>query len=95
MRKTFNILLLIILSSFFADANAYLIRAFDPGNYPYTDEQLGINGFSIESFEDDTLVDNLSVYFGHYTTEGTHLISSDDLMEDSNLAWDETHFIVS
>ena len=73
---------------------AYTVTTFSPTGYPYTDSQLGIDGMTIEDFEDGNLASGLSVLFGYYTSEGTHPFSTDDITVNSSLAWDGNNILV-
>ena len=68
--------------------SSYMVTTFDPGAFPYSDSQLGIDGYAIENFEDDVLAPGLSIFFGAYTSQGSHQFSADDLTQNPALAWD-------
>jgi len=83
--KVLTVLMLLLSHHTYA---SFIATTFAGGAYPYSDEQLGIDGYSIEDFEDSSLESGLSVFFGPYTSQGTHLFSGDDLTANSARAWD-------
>lgn len=54
-------LLLLLVAFVVATARGVTVTAFDPNTWPRTDAAIGVSGFTIEDFEDTTLVSGLQV----------------------------------
>jgi len=73
-----------------SNANAFTITAYSP--IGFSDELAGISGFTIEDFEDTTLIPGLSVEWsgpqaGPFTTL-PRVINNSDFRFTANNAWD-------
>ncbi len=90
-------LLLIFLFIFVPFASAFTITDFSPSLYnpndtPAMDAALGITGYTIEDFEDTTLVDNLAIEYS--TSPGALQTSIPQVhLTPFNTEWDGSHIL--
>lgn len=100
-------LLFLVLATFaLATARGATVTAFDPATWPRTDAAIGVTGFTIEDFEDTTLVSGLQVRLSGGTADygptGTLPHAFDPDADDPNGAnvlvpgiWDGTHVLMN
>ena len=85
-----NLFLMLLAAIMASDATAYIVSTFSGAGH--TDAQLGIDGMTIEDFEDGQLAPGLSIAFGPFS--GPPSSTQLSFSTNGNIAWDGSRMLM-